>query len=116
MIVLTSGNISDEPIIINNEEAIKVLGPISDAVLLNDREIYNRTDDSVVRVIGNKPRLIRRSRSWVPGPVDLELNVDGIFACGAELVNCFCIGKGKQAILSQHIGDLKNAETLEFFS
>jgi len=115
VIVLTSGNISDEPIIISNDEAVKQLGPISDAVLLNNRDIFNRTDDSVVRVINDKPRLIRRSRSWVPRPVELELDVDGIFACGAELVNCFCIGKGKQAILSRHIGDLKNAETLEFY-
>jgi hydrogenase maturation protein HypF len=116
VIVLTSGNISDEPIIIDNQDAIDILGPISDAVLINNRDIYNRTDDSVIRFINNKPRLIRRSRSWVPRPVNLKLDVDGIFACGAELVNCFCIGKGKQAILSQHIGDLKNAETLEFFT
>jgi len=116
VIVLTSGNISDEPIIIDNREAINILGPISDAVLINNRDIYNRTDDSVLRVINDKPRLIRRSRSWVPRPVELKLNVDGIFACGAELVNCFCIGKGNQAIMSQHIGDLKNAETLEFYT
>ncbi len=115
VIVLTSGNISDEPIIINNEEAIKVIGPVSDAIVLNNRDIHNRTDDSVARMINDKPRLIRRSRSWVPRPIELALDVDGIFACGAELVNCFCIGKGKQAILSQHIGDLKNAETLDFF-
>jgi len=116
VIVLTSGNISDEPIIISNEEAINTLGRISDAVLINNRDIYNRTDDSVVRVINKRARMVRRSRSWAPRPVDLDLDVDGIFACGAELVNCFCIGKGRQAILSQHIGDLKNAETLEFFT
>lgn len=116
VIVLTSGNISDEPIIIDNDEAVKTLGGIADAVLLNNRDIHNRTDDSVIRVINNKARLIRRSRSWAPNPVNLGLNVDGIFACGAELVNCFCIGKGEQAILSQHIGDLKNAETLEFYA
>ncbi len=116
VIVLTSGNISDEPIIISNQEALEVLGPIADAVLINNRDIHNRADDSVVRIIGNKARLIRRSRSWAPQAVKLNLNVDGIFACGAELVNCFCIGKGNQAILSQHIGDLKNAETLEFFN
>ncbi len=116
VIVLTSGNISDEPIIIGNDEALRVLGPIADAVLLNNRDIHNRADDSVVRVVSGQPRLIRRSRSWVPRPVDLPFDVDGIFACGAELVNCFCIGKGQQAILSQHIGDLKNAETLEFFT
>jgi len=116
VIVLTSGNISDEPIIIDNNAATEILSDVADAILLNNRDIYNRTDDSVIRVINDHPRLIRRSRSWAPRPVNLEINVDGIFACGAELVNCFCIGKGDQAILSQHIGDLKNAETLEFFS
>ena len=116
VIVLTSGNISDEPIIIDNSVALEQLSDIADAVLVNDREIYNRTDDSVVRIINGKSRMIRRSRSWVPHPVEVDLDVDGIFASGAELVNCFCIGKGKQAILSQHIGDLKNAETLEFYS
>jgi hydrogenase maturation protein HypF len=116
VIVLTSGNISDEPIIISNTEAMERLSPLADAVVLNNRDIHNRTDDSVVRVINQVPRLIRRSRSWVPRPVNTGPDVDGIFACGAELVNCFCIGKGRQAIISQHIGDLKNAETLEFYS
>ena len=115
-IVLTSGNISDEPIIIDNNEALERLGPITDMVLTNNRDIYNRTDDSVAIVVNGSSRIIRRSRSWVPSPVDLNIDVDGILACGAELVNCFCLGKGFQAILSQHIGDLKNAETLEFYT
>ncbi|HSG68538.1 MAG TPA: carbamoyltransferase HypF, partial [Bacteroidales bacterium] len=116
VIVLTSGNLSDEPIIISNEEAINRLGPVADLILINDRDIYNRTDDSVTRIVNGKTRMIRRSRSWVPRPVGLNTNVEGILGCGAELVNCFCIGKDKQAMLSQHIGDLKNAETLEFYS
>ncbi len=116
VIVLTSGNISDEPIIIDNKKALDELGAISDAVLTYNRDIHNRTDDSVAFVTNNKSRLIRRSRGYVPSPTRLNLNVDGIFASGAELVNCFAIGKGNQAILSQHIGDLKNAETLEFYS
>lgn len=116
VIVLTSGNISDEPIIIDNQEALDILGPATDAVVLNNRDIHNRTDDSVLRIMNEKPRLIRRSRSYVPRPVSLNMDADGIFACGAELVNCFCIGKDKQAILSQHIGDLKNAETLSFYT
>ncbi len=116
VIVLTSGNIADEPIIIGNQQAAEFLGPVSDAILLNNRDIYMRADDSIVRIINKKSRLIRRSRSWVPRPVKLKPEVDGILACGAELVNCFCIGKGKQAILSQHIGDLKHAETLEFYT
>ncbi|MEZ5082823.1 MAG: carbamoyltransferase HypF [Bacteroidales bacterium] len=114
-IVLTSGNISDEPIVIANEIAESSLTRIADAILVYNREIYNRTDDSVAIVINEKERMIRRSRSYSPEPVNLHLNVDGIVATGAELVNCFCIGKGNQAILSQHIGDLKNLETLEFF-
>lgn len=116
VIVLTSGNISDEPIIIDNQIAHAQLGKIADAVLTYNREIYNRTDDSVAFVTNNKNRLIRRSRGFVPSPTRLNLNVDGIFASGAELVNCFAIGKGNQAIVSQHIGDLKNAETLDFYT
>lgn len=115
-IVLTSGNLSDEPIVINNQDAENELTRIADAVLVYNREIYNRTDDSVVFSANEKERLIRRSRGYAPEPVNLNLNVDGIFAAGAELVNCFCLGKGKQAILSQHIGDLKNLETLEFYT
>ncbi len=115
-IVLTSGNISDEPIIIDNKTAIKKLGLISSAVLTYNRDIHNRTDDSVAFVTNDKSRLIRRSRSFAPSPVRLNFNAEGIFAAGAELVNCFCIGKADQAILSQHIGDLKNLETLEFYT
>jgi hydrogenase maturation protein HypF len=115
-IVLTSGNLSDEPIVINNDRAKKLLTRIADAVLIYNRDIYNRTDDSVVIAVNEKERLIRRSRGYSPEPVNLNLNVDGIFAAGAELVNCFAIGKSNQAILSQHIGDLKNPETLEFYS
>jgi len=115
-IVLTSGNISDEPIVIDDTDALLKLHPISDAVVTYNREIYNRTDDSVALVVNNKSRLIRRSRSYTPSPIHLNLNTEGIFAAGAELVNCFCIGKGKQAIMSQHIGDLKNLETLDFYT
>ncbi len=114
-IVLTSGNISDEPIIINNDLAREKLKPVTDALITYNRDIYNRTDDSVCKVINRIPRVIRRSRSYAPSPVELNLHTEGIFAAGAELVNCFSIGKGKQAILSQHIGDLKNLETLEFY-
>ena len=116
IIVLTSGNLSDEPIIMDNDEAIRILSTISDAILIYNRDIYNRTDDSVAFVINNVPRLLRRSRGYVPGPVRLKLKTDGILAAGAELVNCFCLGKGKDAILSQHIGDLKNFETYSFYT
>ena len=115
-LVLTSGNLSDEPIIIDNKLALKTFFPMCDSVLTYNRTIYNRVDDSVVQIVNKKERLIRRSRGYVPTPVNLNLNVDGIVAVGAELVNCFCIGKSNQAIMSQHIGDLKNLETFEFFS
>jgi hydrogenase maturation protein HypF len=115
-VVLTSGNFYEEPIIIDNDEALKKLFDIADAVLTYNREIYNRTDDSVVKIINNDECLFRRSRGYVPHPVRLNIDADGIFAAGAELVNCFCIGKGTQAILSQHIGDLKNSETYSFYT
>ena len=114
-LVLTSGNLSDEPIIIDNELALQELSKIADATITYNREIYNRTDDSVALVAGEKARIIRRSRSYAPSPIKLNLDAEGIFAAGAELVNCFGIGKGNQIILSQHIGDLKNLETLEFY-
>ncbi len=115
-IVLTSGNISDEPILIDNESALQQLGKISEAVITYNRDIHNRTDDSVAFIANKKPRIIRRSRSYAPSPVEIDLDAEGIFAAGAELVNCFAIGKGNQVIMSQHIGDLKNLETLEFYS
>ncbi len=114
-IVFTSGNISDEPIITDNDAAIEKLTPLTDAILTYNRDIVNRTDDSVVAVIHKKERIIRRSRGYVPNPVVLNQEVEGILAVGAELNNCFAIGKCKKAIISQHIGDLKNLETYQFF-
>lgn len=115
VLVMTSGNISDEPIIISDKTAGEILLPLTRHQVSYNREIYNRADDSVAMVARDIPRLIRRSRGYVPNPVNLDMNVEGIFAVGAELVNCFCIGKDKQAILSQHIGDLKNLQTYHFF-
>ena len=114
-IVLTSGNFSSEPILIENEEALSQFGPLVDAVVLHNRDIFNRTDDSVVRIIGGKERIFRRSRGYVPAPVRTAYNTDGIIAFGAELTNCFCVGKGKKAFLSQHIGDLQGIETTQFY-
>lgn len=114
-IVLTSGNLSDEPIITDNDFALKQFSGIADAVLTYNRDIHNRTDDSVVTIVNEKERIFRRSRGYVPSPINLNANVEGILATGAELVNCFCIGKDSQAIISQHIGDLKNIETYDFF-
>jgi hydrogenase maturation protein HypF len=114
-IVFTSGNISEEPVMIDDKAAQEHLSGIAQTFITYNREIYNRVDDSVVKIIGSKPVLIRRSRGYVPKPVRLNLPVDGILSVGAELKNTFCIGKGNKAIMSQHIGDLKNMETYDFF-
>jgi hydrogenase maturation protein HypF len=114
-VVFTSGNISDEPIIIDDLSADIYLMQVAGSVVSNDREIINRTDDSVVRIIDNKISILRRSRGFVPSPVDLCCNVDGIIALGAEQKSSFCIGKDNQAIMSQYIGDLKNLSTYNFF-
>ena len=114
-IVLTSGNFSSEPILIENREALTRFSKYADAIVLHNRDIFNRTDDSVVRVMDGKERIFRRSRGYVPAPVRTLLNADGILAFGAELTNCFCIGKGKKIFMSQHIGDLMGLETTQFY-
>jgi hydrogenase maturation protein HypF len=113
--VLTSGNFSDKPIVISNNKAENELQQVCDAVISYNREIYNRTDDSLLQIVNKKPRLMRRSRGYAPNPIYLNFDVDGILATGAELKNTFCMGKGKQALLSQHIGDLKDFETYTFY-
>jgi hydrogenase maturation protein HypF len=114
-IVLTSGNISNEPILIDNVEATEKFSEAADAIVLHNREIFNRTDDSVVRIIAEKERIFRRSRGYVPSPVRTGFSADGIISFGAELTNCFCVGKGDKAFLSQHIGDLQSLETSMFY-
>jgi hydrogenase maturation protein HypF len=114
-IILTSGNFSNEPIIIDNREAIRQFSPVVEGIVLHNRDIENRTDDSVVRIISGKERVFRRSRGYVPTPVTVSMDADGILAFGAEFTNCFCVGKGKKAILSQHIGDLQGLETTLFY-
>jgi hydrogenase maturation protein HypF len=113
-IVFTSGNVSDEPLIKDDHEAHVYLLPIAGALLSYNREIVNRADDSVLRIISDKVSLVRRSRGFVPSPVDLGCEVEGILALGGEQKNTFCMGRGKQALISQHIGDLKNLPTYEF--
>jgi len=114
-IVLTSGNFRSEPILIDNDEALKQFSSCTDAIVVHNREIFNRTDDSVVRIIAGKERIFRRSRGYVPSPVHTGLGTEGIIAFGAELSNCFCLGKGRKAFLSQHIGDLQGLETTLFY-
>ncbi len=114
-IVMTSGNFSSEPILTENQVALDQFTQHMEAIVLHNRDIYNRTDDSVVRIIDGKERIMRRSRGYVPAPVRTTMNTDGILAFGAELTNCFCVGKGKKAFLSQHIGDLQSLETTLFY-
>jgi hydrogenase maturation protein HypF len=114
-VVLTSGNLSDEPIITDDSAADKKLMTVADSLVSYNRIIRNRTDDSVVRIINGKINIIRRSRGWVPQPVDLNFKVEGILALGAEQKNSFCIGKHFQAIMSQYTGDLKNILTCDFY-
>jgi len=114
-IVMTSGNFSSEPILMNNQDALSQFSGCADLIVLHNREIFNRTDDSVVRIISGKERIFRRSRGYVPAPVDTALDTDGIIAFGAELTNTFCAGKKQNAYLSQHIGDLQGVETTRFY-
>lgn len=114
-IVLTSGNMTDTPIIHREEAALEAFREIPGGILTNNRPIARRCDDSVVRMIAGHAQIMRRARGFTPEPVDLSFNADGILAAGAELANCFCIGKSQRAILSQHIGDLRNADTYDFF-
>jgi len=114
-LVMTSGNISEEPIAIDNEEAFERLIAIADYFLVHNRDIYLRSDDSIVSRVAGATRSIRRSRGYIPVPVFLKKELPQILACGAELKNTVCLTKGKNAFLSQHIGDLENLETYRFF-
>lgn len=114
-VVFSSGNFGDEPIIIENYDAEKKLYPISDLFVSHNRDIHNRVDDSIVQYIDNDIQIIRRSRGYTPEPIVTENYTEGIFAFGAEKTASFAIGKSKDIILSQHIGDLENMETFEFY-
>jgi len=113
-LVMTSGNISEEPIAIGNQEALERLGSIADFFLMHNRDILQRTDDSVVRVTGGEERQIRRSRGYVPAPIFLRKPVAEVLALGGELKGTICLTKENRAFVSQHLGDLENLETLEF--
>lgn len=114
-LVVTSGNISEEPIVIENNVAQEKLRPLVDAVVEHDREIFMRVDDSVARVFEETPRMLRRARGYAPEAISLGRDSPEVLAVGAELKNTFCLTKGSFAILSQHIGELDNYETLLFF-
>ena len=114
-LVMTSGNMSEEPIAIDNQDALERLQTLADYFLLHDRDIYLRSDDSVVKTINNRPRFFRRSRGYVPRPIFLKKPVRSILACGAELKNTICLTRQDQAFLGQHVGDLENLATFNFF-
>ncbi|MGO9783175.1 MAG: carbamoyltransferase HypF [Streptosporangiaceae bacterium] len=115
--VLTSGNVSDEPIAYRDDDAFGRLGKIADAYLTHDRAIHVRTDDSVARTFRGREMVLRRSRGYAPEPVTVRVPFRRpVLACGAELKNTFCLAKGDRAFLSPHIGDLENAETLRSFA
>lgn len=114
-LVMTSANCSDEPIAIENAEAVSRLEGIADCFLVHDRPVYLRCDDSVTVYMSGKLRQIRRSRGYVPAPVLLSSGGSPILAAGAEIKNTICLLKGHSAILSQHIGDLKNYEAFSHY-
>lgn len=113
-LVMTSGNLSEEPIAKDNDEALLRLKGIADYFLIHDRDIYSRYDDSVY-FVDELPRPIRRARGYAPYPVFLPFKSKPVLACGAEEKNTFCLTKDEHAFLSQHIGDMENEETLEHF-
>jgi hydrogenase maturation protein HypF len=123
ILVMTSGNYSDEPIVKDNDEARERLAPLADAFLFHNRDIYARCDDSVVRIIDNSQLTIdnlqllpiRRSRGYAPFPVKLPFAIPTTLAVGGELKATFCLTKENFAFMSQHIGDMENLETLEAF-
>jgi hydrogenase maturation protein HypF len=114
-LVMTSGNLSEEPICIDNDEAFERLKGIADYFLVHNRDIYLRSDDSILQCMSGRTRQMRRSRGFVPMPIFLQESLSPILACGAELKNTICLTKDNRAFLSQHIGNLENLETLNFF-
>ena len=116
VLVMTSGNISDEPLICKNEKALEKLGQVADAFLMHDREIYRQVDDSVIHFIDGQPVPLRRARGHVPTPIFMEGNCrEDIFAAGSDLKNTFCLVKQNQLICSEHIGDLEDAQVYHHY-
>ena len=114
-LILTSANLSDTPILHRNDEALRALHGIADGFLLHDREIQTRCDDSLYQVLDGREYPLRRSRGYVPFPIRIAGSRGGILACGAEQKASFCLSRGDYVFPSQHIGDLKNYETLAHY-
>jgi len=114
-LVMTSANPSDEPIVIDNDQALERLAGLPDYFLMHDRDIFIQNDDTVARIVNGKTVMVRRARGYAPRPVFLKEPAQTVLACGPELKNTVCLLKAKNAFLSQHIGDLKTAETFAVF-
>jgi hydrogenase maturation protein HypF len=116
VLVATSGNISDEPLICDNDAALERLGSVADAFLMHDRQIYRQVDDSVLHMVDGQPALLRRARGYVPSPIlmDSPCSQD-VLAMGPDLKNTFCLVKGRQLICSEHVGDLDQAEVFQHY-
>ncbi|MEM2393421.1 MAG: carbamoyltransferase HypF, partial [Candidatus Bathyarchaeia archaeon] len=113
--VMTSANPPNQPIVKDDDEALKTLGNLVDYFLFHNRRIAHRCDDSVMRLHGERPVFIRRSRGYAPAPIILKEEADeGVLALGGELNNTVCLLNGKKAFVSQHIGDVENIETVNF--
>ena len=115
VLVMTSGNLSEEPIATENNEARERLSELADAFLMHDRDIHTRCDDSVVQEFENKIYHLRRSRGYAPDSLQLPFEVPPILATGPELKNTFCLARERYAFPSHHIGDMQNYETLRSF-
>ena len=118
LLVMTSANLTEEPLCADNDEALRRLGQIADAFLVHDRDIVLRCDDSIVRLDpvnpDEGPVVLRRARGFVPSPVILPIEGEPVLALGPELKGTVCLTRGNRAFIGQHLGDLKNLETLEF--
>ena len=115
-LVMTSGNAGGTPICTGNKDALNRLHSIADLFLLHNREIVTRVDDSVVKIINQKPLIFRRARGFAPSPIAIPWQLPKILGCGAGLKSTFCLGRGKSSFLSQHIGDLSNLESYDFYT
>lgn len=116
VLVMTSANLSDEPLICKNDLALERLGDVADAFLMHDREIYRQVDDSIVYSVAGERAVLRRARGYVPTPILMQDDSpQEILAAGADMKNTFCLVKGNQLILSEHIGDLEDAEVYHHY-
>ena len=114
-LIMTSGNLSEEPIAADNDEALRRLADIADYFLVHNRPIHSRYDDSVAMIVDESIQMLRRARGYAPSPVELPYESPRVLATGAQTKNTFCFTKGHHAFVSQHIGDLDSVETLDHF-